>query len=424
MVNRNHFRYRRLILLIVLFSLCYVISGFSQNINAETTHNLLSITEFLPQDYKKDGSVSYQAEIQKALDRIKGTNAVLTFPPMTYLIDEKGLKLHSDLTLLLQGAVFQLKKDCTSDGQAFIGNDLQNVTLIGGEIQGELGEWPEGVNIRGIYFTGRSKNIRIRDMYIHDLTSNAIGVFGTEEAIARDIWVTNVMAEDGCNYYGDYLSERPGPEKDSHRHDQGLIAFYYVNDFTVRGCRFERSRSDGTHFYKCKQGQIVQNKIYSAQMGGYFLEGCENVTGSDNIMRDNGSRGCTIERGSVNCLLRGNIVINSGREGLWAPNCIGLIVSDNIFDRNGRKPNGKKANQVWNANITINSAHDPTNTFTQDYLISDNIFYTSDTQIAAIRIEGSKVKNIVVKDNQFRGEKDLVLVEGEKTDNIRVLDND
>ena len=158
-------------------------------------------------------------------------------------------------------------------------------------------------------------------------------------------------------------------------------------------------------------------------MGGYFLEGCENVTGSDNIMRDNGSRGCTIERGSVNCLLRGNIVINSGREGLWAPNCIGLIVSDNIFDRNGRKPNGKKANQVWNANITINSAHDPTNTFTQDYLISDNVFYTSDSQIAVIRIDGSKAKNIVIKNNMLRGQKDLVLEEGDNTNDIEIIDN-
>ncbi len=130
------------------------------------------------------------------------------------------------------------------------------------------------------------------------------------------------------------------------------------------------------------------------------------------------------ERGSRNCLLRGNVVTNSGREGLWAPNCIGLIVTGNIFDRNGRKPNGTGPNQIWNANITVNEAHDPTKTLTQDYLISDNIFYTSDTQIAAIRIDATKVKGIVVKDNQFRGENDLVLVEGEKTNNVRVMDNE
>jgi hypothetical protein len=385
--------------------------------------NIYQITDFLPKDHKKDGSVSYQKGIQEALDLIAGSPSTIIFPPMVYLIDEKGITLHSDMTLQMHGAIFQIKSDCVSDGQAFYGKNLQNVRISGGEITGAIGKWATGVNIRGIYFTGKSEKIRISNMYIHDLTSNAIGVFAEAENMARDIWVTDVIAQDGCNYYGDYLSERPGPEKDSHRHDQGLIAFYYVQDFTVRGCRFERSRSDGTHFYKCKEGQIVENKIYSAQMGGYFLEGCESVSGSNNIIRDNGSRGCTIERGSINCILQGNVVANSGREGLWAPNCTGLIVSDNIFDRNGRKPNGNEARQRWNANITINSAHDPTNTFTADYHIADNIFYTTVSQIAAIRIETAVSKNIVVINNQFRGENDLVLVEGENINTIQVMDN-
>ncbi len=409
---------------LLVLSIPIVSCGYSQNITDNSDQIILSVADFLPVDYIRDGSVSYQKEVQRALDTAVGKNAVLTFPPIVYLLDEKGLQLHSSLTLIMHGAVFQLREDCDVDGQAFFGKDLHRVRLLGGEIGGTLGIWPEGVNIRGIYITGASENIHIRDMYIHDLTSNAIGVFGTEKTYARDIWIIDVIAEDGCNYYGDYLSNRPGTEEGSLRQDQGLVAFYYVKDFTVRGCRFERSRSDGTHFYKCKQGQFVQNKVYGAQMGGYFLEGCENVTASDNIIRDNGSRGCTIERGSRNCLLRGNVVTNSGREGLWAPNCIGLIVTGNIFDRNGRKPNGTGPNQIWNANITVNEAHDPTKTLTQDYLISDNIFYTSDTQIAAIRIDATKVKGIVVKDNQFRGENDLVLVEGEKTNNVRVMDNE
>ena len=290
MVSRICFHSNRLIVKALLLNIFIVSNGLPQDFGGISNQNSISIADFLPKDHKKDGSVSYQVEIQNALDRIKGANAVLTFPPMTYLIDEKGLKLHSNLTLLMHEAVFQLKKNCASDGQVFYGKDLQNVSLIGGEIRGELDEWAEGVNIRGIYITGSSKNIRIRDMYIHNLTSNAIGIFGAEEANARDIWGTDIIAEDGCNYYGDYLSERPGPEEGSHRHDQGLIAFYYVQDFTVRGCRFERSRSDGTHFYKCKRGQFAQNKVYSAQMGGYFLEGCENVAASDNIIRDNSSQ--------------------------------------------------------------------------------------------------------------------------------------
>ena len=410
------------VLLLVLLFICANRSAESQGVE---DHSFLSVAEFLPDNYQKDGSVSYQEEVQNAMNAAAKNSSTLIFPPMIYSIDENGFQLHSNLTLIMYNAVFQLRKECEADGQAFYGKDLHNVRIIGGEIYGHLGEWQVGINIRGIYITGSSKNIQIRDMYIHNLTSNAIGVFGAEDDYATDIWVTDVIAEDGCNFYGDYLTKRAGPEKGSLRQDQGLIAFYYVEDFTVRGCRFERSRSDGTHFYRCKNGQFVENKVYSAQMGGYFLETCEKVSASDNIIRDNGSRGVTIERGSRHCLLHANIVANSGREGLWAPSCEGLIITGNIFDRNGRKENGPNATNIWNANITINETDDPTNTFTQDYIVSDNIFYTSDNQVAAIRIDASKTKNIVIKDNQFRGENDLIKVEGEDKDkgNVRVIDN-
>ncbi|MBN2316881.1 MAG: hypothetical protein JXM79_23335 [Sedimentisphaerales bacterium] len=44
---------------------------------------------------------------------------------------------------------------------------------------------------------------------------------------------------------------------------------YYVHDFTVRGCRLEDSRSDGTHFYFCQPGQFNDHFVYRAKMGGY-----------------------------------------------------------------------------------------------------------------------------------------------------------
>ena len=391
---------------------------------AFTTSNAqLTVTDFFPQEYVKDGSVNYVKEIQTAIDKAGVLKTMLIFPAITYLVDEKGLTLRSNMTLSMYGAKFIIDKNSAADGQVFFGQDIINLNMFGGEIAGGKEKWPDGVNIRGVYLTGQSHNIRFRDMYIHDISSNGIGVFGEQDNPARDIWVTDVVMDNGCNYYGDYMSQRPGPEPGSVRHDQGLVAFYYVHDFVVSGCRFENSRSDGTHFYKCKQGQIVNNRIYNAEMGGYFLETCEDVLGSNNIMRDNGSRGTTIERGSINCTLYGNLVINSGREGLWAPDCIGLVISGNIFKYNGRKPNGPKASQQWNANMTINEAHDPTNSPTTDYLIQNNIFYTSASQLAPIRIDANVSENIVVKNNMFRGENKNVLVEGDSTGkNIFVYD--
>lgn len=385
--------------------------------------NVVMVTDYFPDSYVKDGSVSYQKEIQKAIDIAAETGAVIIFPPMIYSIDETGFKISSNTTLSMYGAIFKLKESCKSDGYVFWGENVSNVYLKGGEFFGRNDIWAEGINIRGIYITGKSSNIHISDIYIHDLSSNGIGIFGEPENNIKDIWVTNVIIDNCCNTYGDYVSERHGPEPGSEREDQGLIAFYYCEEFHVSGSRLERSRSDGTHFYKSHRGQFVNNKVYSAKMGGYFVEGCSDVVASDNIIKNNGSRGTTIERGSIRCNLVNNIVTGSGREGLWAPDCVGLVVSGNIFDRNGRKPIGPKPDQLWNANVTINEAFDPTNSPTTEYLIVDNIFYTDESQHAAIYIDADKASNIIIKDNFFRGGNELILITGDYRDNIVVEDN-
>lgn len=389
-----------------------------------TSAATLSVVDFLPKGYVNDGSISYQAELQKAIDAAAATGRTLVFPGMVYRLDEAGLQLRSNVTLSLRGAVLLLDDTCRADGQAFLGVDVVNVTIVGGTIVGRNDVWPAGVNIRGIKIAGKSKNIRIHDLAVRDLSSNGVGVFGAADQLIRDVWVVDAVMENSCNFFGDYLSDKPGPEKGSVREDQGLVCFYYVQDFTVRGCRFDRSRSDGTHFYKCKQGQFVQNKVIAAQMGGYFIETCDDILAADNIIRDNGSRGVTIERGSTFCTLRGNIVANSGREGLWATNCKGLIVAANVFDRNGRKVNGTKAHQIWNANITINDDHtDPTKSTSTDFLIADNILYTSTSQIAAIRVDAARSRGISIQGNLLRGENLQILVEGDSKENVTLRDN-
>lgn len=227
--------------------------------------------------------------------------------------------------------------------------------------------WAEVINIRGIFLTGQSENILFRVIYIHGLLSNGIGIFGNEEYRISDIWVSDVFIEDCCNFYADYVSSRPSLEPGSDRKDQGLIAFYYVDNFIVTGSRLEKCRSDGTHFYFCNNGQFSENKVYSAQMGGYFLESCENVTVSGNLIMNNGSRGVTIERGSFRCTLTDNIICYSCWEGIWAPNWQESFIMGNVFEKNGQNPNGPEDHQIWNAYITVNADDDPTNTFTKNY---------------------------------------------------------
>ena len=386
-------------------------------------NNTIIVTDYFPDSYVTDGSVSYQKEIQKALDGAGANAAVVVFPPMIYRIDENGFKIHSNTTLSMYGAVFNLKENCVKDGYVFWGKNVANVNFQGGEIIGHNDIWPEGINIRGINISGKSRNIRIHDMNIHGLSSNGIGIFGETDSYIRDIWVNDVIIENCCNKYGDYMSARPGPEPNSKREDQGLISFYYCENFQVKGSRLQDSRSDGTHFYKCMKGQFVDNKVYGAKMGGYFIEGCKDIIASGNIIKGNGSRGTTIERGSTRCTLINNVVSQSGREGLWAPDCVGLIISGNIFEYNGRKDNGAKKEQLWNANITINEAFDPTHSPTADYLITNNIFYTDDHQHAAIFVDSDKSSDIIIKNNFFRDTNKQVLIKGNKQDGIIVENN-
>jgi hypothetical protein len=365
----------------------------------------------LPADFARDGSKSYQAELQRAIDEAARDGVPLVFPAATYRIDEKGLALRSGSTLWMQGAKFELDADRRQDGQAFLGRDVSGVRLVGGEIVGHNEAWPVGTNIRGIYLTGKLSDIHISDVRLRDLSSNGIGVFGTEEQPARDVWVTDAVVDHCCNTYVDYLEPKSGPEPGSDRKDQGSICFYDVRDFVVRGCRFENSRSDGTHFFRCRQGQFTDNRVYGAKMGGYFLETCHDVLAAGNVMRDNGSRGVTIERGSNRCTLSNCIVAGSGREGVWAPNCTGLIITGNVFDRNGRKAGPRESHT---ANVCINSdGGGPTHSPTEDYLILGNVFYTGADQRAAIRVDAAASKQIVIKNNLLRGENDHILVEGQ-----------
>ena len=377
----------------------------------------VQVSRFLPDGYVTDGSISYQAQIQQALDAAASTGGDVVFAPMIYRIDDSaGLRLHSHLTLRMEGATFQLHEKCGSDGQLFFGQNVTNIRFQGGTITGRNDVWPEGVNIRGIYLNGECSNITIRDMHIRDLTSNGVGVFATDdEHPATSIRVLDTIIDNCCNIYGDYQAEgHRGPEKGSEREDQGLVAMYHVHDFTVRGCQLEDARSDGTHFYFCQRGQFTDNLVYRSKMGGYFLESCQQVLAANNVIRDNGSRGVTIERGSQFCTLNGNTITGSGREGLWIPDSVRCVITGNIFSLNGRKANGEDKHHIWNTNITINQARgDTLNTPTAHYLIANNIIETDKHQIAAIRIDTrEETHNIVIQGNLMLGDNRLILVEG------------
>ncbi|MCA9112121.1 MAG: right-handed parallel beta-helix repeat-containing protein [Planctomycetaceae bacterium] len=387
----------------------------------------IDVTSHLPAGYVRDGSICYQPQLQMALEAAEESGRNVVFPPITYqLNDPAGLRVHSGLTLDLRGARFVWVEEIDADGQTFVGENVSDVTFLGGEIVGRNDVWEPGVNVRGIHLAGSCKRIRVQDMHMQDLTSNGVGIFGVDDEMpARDVWVVDTIIDNCCNVYGDYQApkgELHGPEKGSVREDQGSVAFYYVEDFVVRGCRFSRSRSDGTHFYHCTNGHFSDNRVDRSKMGGYFLEGCEHVLATNCVIRDNGSRGVTIERGSEACTLVGCTIERSGREGLWIPDSRRCVITDNLFRLNGRKPNNVEPRRIWNANITVDEAgHDPSGSPTEHYLIADNIIETDASQIAAIRVETKDdLSNIVIRDNVLLGENREILIEGAFAERVHV----
>ncbi len=390
----------------------------------------VSVTDFLPDGYVVDGSVSYQSEVQAALAVAGEARRNVVFAPIKYFLDDaKGLSVSSGVTLLMNGATFILSPDIRDDGQTFLGEGVRDVCFCGGTIIGQNHQWPAGTNVRGIHLTGRTRQVRIKNMVMRDLSSNGVGVFGPDAAnVARDLWLVDTTINNCCNVYGDYQAgpgELRGPEKGSDRKDQGSVALYFVEDFVVRGCRFEASRSDGTHFFRCRNGQFTDNRVCRAAMGGYFVETCEHVLAANNVIRNNGSRGVTIERGSRACTLVGNTVEGSGREGLWMPDSSNCVATNNLFLRNGRKDNGQSPHQIWDANVTINESNvDPSNSPVRNCVISHNVFDTGKDQIAAVRVHTSEsVRGIFIQGNVLLGENQRILVEGRFPEHVRLVGN-
>ncbi|HOD51952.1 MAG TPA: right-handed parallel beta-helix repeat-containing protein [Candidatus Hydrogenedentes bacterium] len=358
----------------------------------------VNVAALLPEGFVVDGSQSYMLQLQQALDTAGETGGTVVFPPMTYRLDNAaGLRIHSNTTLIMDGARFVFTEDLKEDGQAFRGDGVMNVRFEGGTVAGKRESWDPGTNIAGVRLYGQCRNIHIAHMRFEDLSSNGVGIFGTDaEHPVEEIWIRDVATRNCCNYYGDYLAQAAGPAKGSSREDQGNITLYHAAKWVVEGCDLDGSQSDGTHFYHAHRGRFVNNRVTRSQMGGYFLEGCSYVLASDNLITENGSRGVTIERDSTFCTLIGNVVEHSGREGLWAPDVAGIVVVNNIFRENGRKDDADR-----DCEIRIDD-RDEYATQTRDIRVTENLFYASGHQTAAVMIT-ENVRDCIVRGNSLRG---------------------
>ncbi|HQK77935.1 MAG TPA: hypothetical protein PKZ25_17200, partial [Candidatus Hydrogenedentes bacterium] len=67
--------------------------------NSKTSGPSVLVTDFFPKGYATQGELSYQQEIQNAIEAAAERKQSVLFPPMVYKLDESGVRLHSHLTV-------------------------------------------------------------------------------------------------------------------------------------------------------------------------------------------------------------------------------------------------------------------------------------------------------------------------------------
>lgn len=124
-------------------------------IGLDRLHNIsgTSVIDFLPKGYVKDGSIDYTEYIQIGIDR----NDRLIFPAFPILVNDSGLKIGSNKTLIfLKGSELRLKPSGKTHYGILDLKGVQNVTIYNPVIKGDRyshlgssGEWGMGIRING-----------------------------------------------------------------------------------------------------------------------------------------------------------------------------------------------------------------------------------------------------------------------------------
>jgi len=110
-----------------------------------------NIEDALPAGYVKDGSVDYTSIIQDAISKY----SQITFPGFPLLINDSGLKITSNKTLLfMPGSELRLKASSSNKYSILDISNASNVSIINPVLKGDRekhigtdGEWGMGINI-------------------------------------------------------------------------------------------------------------------------------------------------------------------------------------------------------------------------------------------------------------------------------------
>ena len=149
------------------------------------------LTDYLPRNFVRDGSIDYTSFILIAL--IKNPNIV--FPDFPVLINDSGLEIPSDRTLtFLKGSELRMKPSSKRGYDMLKMRNAHNVKLINPVLIGDRyrhlgreGEWGMGISING------GSNITVLDPIVREMWGDGIYIGPQNGVIPRNITIKNAI---------------------------------------------------------------------------------------------------------------------------------------------------------------------------------------------------------------------------------------
>ena len=157
--------------------------------NLQKTSRSVLLTDYLPKNFVRDGSIDYTSFIQVALV----LNPNIVFPDFPILINDSGLKIPSNRTLtFLDGSELRMKPSSKRGYGMLEMRNANNVKLINPVLRGDRykhlgsdGEWGMGISIYG------GSDITILNPKAREMWGDGIYISVENGVIPRNIIIKN-----------------------------------------------------------------------------------------------------------------------------------------------------------------------------------------------------------------------------------------
>ncbi|MGV0756083.1 right-handed parallel beta-helix repeat-containing protein [Empedobacter brevis] len=170
----------------------YVLPANSK-ISEEVLAKSVSVTQYLPKNADKQAKVDYTEYVQKVIDN----NKIVVFPNFPILINDKGLQLKSNQTIIFQKNSSIILKP-TSKGSYSILN-LNNISNVEIHYPNLIGDWDKHLGKDGEWGMGikliASNNIKIMNPSIKKCWGDGIYISRNGDSNSSDVFITNAFID-------------------------------------------------------------------------------------------------------------------------------------------------------------------------------------------------------------------------------------